>query len=201
MFFWLLNMRYLLAIAFTVISATSCQRHEPPVIRNAPVAEQPLLRQAPDTLIYDNPGVPYIHTGNVQPSEVVAFAKTLKGIPYAYACSSPEAGFDCSGFINYVFDQFQIIVPRSSRDFTNVGKQVPVSHAKPGDLILFTGTDPNVRTVGHIGIVVYTAADSLSFIHSSSGSANGVTITPLNEYYRGRFMKIMRIFRQNAEPV
>jgi|GEM_PF-2992907 len=194
-------MRYLVAIAFTVISATGCQRQEPPVIKNAPAANQPLLRQSPDTLIYDDPGVPYIHTGNVQPAEVVAFAKTLKGIPYSYACATPETGFDCSGFINYVFDQFQIVVPRSSRDFTTVGKQVPVSDAKPGDLILFTGTNPNVRTVGHIGIVVYNAADSLSFIHSSSGSANGVTITPLNDYYQGRFMKIVRIFRQNEEPV
>jgi len=37
----------------------------------------------------------------------------------------------------------------------------------------------------------------LLFIHSSSGKANGVTITPLNDYYKGRFVKVIRIFPQN----
>jgi cell wall-associated NlpC family hydrolase len=67
----------------------------------------------------------------------------------------------------------------------------------PGDLILFTGTDSSDRRVGHMGIIVSNENDSLRFIHSSSGKANGVTITPLNEYYKGRFMKVIRVFRQN----
>jgi cell wall-associated NlpC family hydrolase len=149
-----------------------------------------------DTIVYDDPST-YINTGSVHPDDVVSFAKTLKGIPYAYACSSPSQGFDCSGFINYVFDHFNIDVPRSSVDFTNVGKEVPVAEGKPGDIILFTGTDSSIRRVGHMGIVIYNSEDSLSFIHSSSGSANSVTITPLNSYYKGRFVKVIRIFKQN----
>jgi hypothetical protein len=47
-----------------------------------------------------------------------------------------------------------------------------------------------------MGIVV-SNSDSLRFIHSSSGKANGVTITPLNKYYLGRFVKTIRVFPQN----
>jgi cell wall-associated NlpC family hydrolase len=150
-----------------------------------------------DTLVYDHPEAVRIQTGAITPEQVVAFAQTLKGKPYRYASCSPDAGFDCSGFVYYVFSHFNIPVPRSSSDFTRLGKEVDRTDARPGDLILFTGTDSSDRTVGHMGIVVTASRDSLLFIHSSSGSANGVTMTPLNDYYRGRFMKVIRVFGQN----
>jgi cell wall-associated NlpC family hydrolase len=137
-----------------------------------------------------------IDTKNVDPNAVVNFAQTLIGIPYLYGSTNPNKGFDCSGFITYVFNHFGIAVPRSSIDFTGVGKEILVANAKRGDIILFTGTDPTERFVGHMGIVI-SNADSLRFIHSSSGKANGVTITPLNKYYLGRFMKTIRVFPQN----
>ncbi len=139
----------------------------------------------------------YIHTGAVHPEEIVAYAQTFIGTPYVYASSNPAVGFDCSGFISYVFNHFNITVPRSSAGFTNVPHEVPVADAKPADLILFTGTDSAIRTVGHMGIVVQNQNNELLFIHSSSGKANSVTITPLNDYYKGRFIKVIRIFPQN----
>jgi cell wall-associated NlpC family hydrolase len=138
-----------------------------------------------------------IDTKNVQPQEVLQFARTLIGTRYKYGSSNPKEGFDCSGFITYVFSHFGIIVPRSSIDFTNVGNEVSTSYAKAGDLILFTGTDSTERFVGHMGLVESNKNGQLNFIHSSSGKTYGVTITPLNAYYKGRFLKIIRIFPQN----
>jgi len=66
----------------------------------------------------------------------------------------------------------------------------------PGDIILFTGTDSTERFVGHMGIIV-SNADSVKFIHSTSGKAYGVTISPLSNYYKGRFVKTIRVFKQN----
>jgi cell wall-associated NlpC family hydrolase len=137
-----------------------------------------------------------INTARVQPHDVVQFAQTLIGTPYVYASTNPKVGFDCSGFITYVFNHFGIAVPRSSVDFTNVGKTVPVAEARPGDLILFTGTDSTEKQVGHMGLVV-TNDNDLQFIHSTSGKAMGVTITPLNDYYKKRFVRIARIFPEN----
>jgi cell wall-associated NlpC family hydrolase len=139
----------------------------------------------------------YIHTGTITPEQIVSFAETLIGVPYKYASTDPKQGFDCSGFITYVFNHFDINVPRSSVDFTNVQHEVPVAEAKPGDLILFTGTDSTIRVVGHMGIVVYNGRDGLLFIHSNSGKAHGVTITPLNDYYKGRFVKVIRVFSES----
>ena len=124
--------------------------------------------------------------------EVVDFAKILLGIPYTYASSNPFKGFDCSGFITYVFNHFYIQVPRSSVDFTNTGKEIELRNAKEGDLILFTGTAPSIRIVGHMGIVTENI-DTLKFIHSTSGKANGVTVSVLNNNYKRRFVKVIRV--------
>jgi cell wall-associated NlpC family hydrolase len=137
-----------------------------------------------------------INTKNVNPNQLVSFAETLIGTPYVYGSTNPKVGFDCSGFITYVFNHFGISVPRSSIDFTGVGKEVLVANAKRGDIILFTGTNPEEKFVGHMGIVV-SNTDTLRFIHSTSGKAMSVTITPLNKYYLGRFVKTIRVFPQN----
>lgn len=137
-----------------------------------------------------------INTGNVSPSELLRFAESLQGVPYKYASTDPREGFDCSGFITYVFNHFNIAVPRSSVEFTNIEKEIPLREARRGDLILFTGTDSTDRTVGHMGIITSAPGEAHGFIHSTSGKADGVTITPLNPYYQGRFVKTIRIFNR-----
>jgi len=138
-----------------------------------------------------------IDTKKISPEQVMDFAETLIGTPYVYASINPNVGFDCSGFITYVFNHFNISVPRSSRDFTTVGKTIAVEEARRGDIILFTGTNPLERHVGHMGLIV-SNSDILKFIHSTSGKAMGVTITPLSDYYKSRFVKTIRIFPENG---
>ncbi|WP_276363967.1 C40 family peptidase [Daejeonella sp. H1SJ63] len=130
-------------------------------------------------------------------AELTDFAETLKGISYRFGAADPKHGFDCSGFINYVYKQFDITVPRASREFTNFAKEIKLSEAKRGDLILFTGTDSTKRVVGHMGIITSNNGQSHEFIHSTSGKAYGVTITPLNRYYQGRFVKVIRVLNED----
>lgn len=138
-----------------------------------------------------------IDTKNVHPEELMKFAETLIGTPYKYGSTNPNVGFDCSGFITYVFNHFNISVPRSSIDFTDVGKNIPKEQAKRGDIILFTGTDSTERFVGHMGLITKNENGNLEFIHSTSGKAYSVTVTPLSAYYMSRFVKTLRIFPQN----
>jgi len=138
-----------------------------------------------------------IDTKNISPDQLLNFAQTLIGTPYVYGSANPKVGFDCSGFITYVFNHFSIPVARSSIDFTDIGKSVSVAEAKKGDIILFTGTNPSERTVGHMGLVLSNQDSTLQFIHSTSGKQMGVTVTTLNDYYRNRFVSIKRIFPQN----
>ena len=135
-----------------------------------------------------------INTKNVSASDVVDFAETLIGIKYKYGSTDREKGFDCSGFINYVFNHFNISVPRVSKDFTNAGTEIPIKNSKPGDLILFTGSDAKSGVVGHMGIITENKNGDLKFIHASE--SRGVIISGMNSYFIPRFVKVNRIFDQ-----
>jgi cell wall-associated NlpC family hydrolase len=145
-----------------------------------------------DTLISEA-----INTMAIRADKLVDFAETLEGIPYKYGSTNPQIGFDCSGFISYVFNHFGISVPRSSIGFTHLKKEIKLREAKRGDIILFTGTDSTKRFVGHMGIITSDKGQNHEFIHSTSGKAYSVTKTPLNRYYQGRFVKVIRIFKDN----
>ncbi|HEY9534609.1 MAG TPA: C40 family peptidase [Mucilaginibacter sp.] len=147
---------------------------------------------------YEQEHITDINTGNTTPDELVTFACSLEGTPYLYGSVDPEKGFDCSGFVTYVFNHFGIAVPRTSVDFTPVHHSIDIKDAKRGDLILFTGTDSTIKVVGHMGIISSIPGEKLKFIHSTSGKAWGVTETSYyDSYYSTRYVKTIRIFKQN----
>ena len=128
------------------------------------------------------------------PNRLLDFAKSMLGIRYRSASSSPSRGFDCSGFVNYVFSNFGFKVPRSSRDFATSGEAKKLEDAKIGDVIVFTGTNSRSRTPGHVGIIYSIDGEEVKFIHSSSGGRKGVTISSLDEgFYKKRFLKVISI--------
>lgn len=123
---------------------------------------------------------------------VVNYASDYVGVPYKYGGVKPETGFDCSGFVSYVFKKFGIQLPRSSRAMEEVGVETDSYKAKTGDIILFKGRSSS--RVGHVGIVYYNSVNDLIFIHSSSPRSGGVIFSNLSEgYYKNRFVKIVDV--------
>ena len=123
--------------------------------------------------------------------KIVNFGMGLLGTPYVAAGCSKN-GFDCSGFVFYVFNNFKIKVPRSSSQFKNFGKEIPIADVKKGDILLFLSPTRNV--IGHIGIVSNPKGMDSDFIHSSSGREMKVIITSLKKPgYTRRFVKAIRV--------
>jgi cell wall-associated NlpC family hydrolase len=166
-------------------------------LKRLPVAYTPGDVKKIHILKWDSLRTGAINTDGVSPNELISFARTLEGIPYLYGSTDPSEGFDCSGFVTYVFNHFGIAVPRQSVSFTDVPRSIDLKDARPGDLILFTGTDSTIRVVGHMGIILSHPGEPITFIHSTSGKNLGVTETPFNSYYQGRYVKTIRIFPQN----
>ncbi|MBK0381709.1 C40 family peptidase [Pedobacter sp. SD-b] len=130
---------------------------------------------------------------NVNQQQLVDFAKTLFGKPYFYGAKDPEKGFDNSGFVNYVFGNFNIEVPRYTAGFMNVGKPLGLPDAAEGDIILFSKTDSIKTLVNSIGIVISKKGQPIEFIHAASGKTNSVTITKMNDYYQKRLIGLRRV--------
>ena len=98
------------------------------------------------------------------------YAQRLIGIPYSWGGSSPRSGFDCSGFVRYVYQRFGINLPHSSYADFNLGRPVSRGALKPGDLVFFSG-------VGHVGLYVGNGR----FIHSPH-TGTSVQISTLSSH-------------------
>ena len=147
-----------------------------------------------EPVVYDQP----MGTDSVSGDSLVTFAETLIGTRYRSATSDPDRGFDCSGFVSYVFKNFNFKVPRSSPEFINVGEKVSLEDALPGDIIIFTSPTHKHR-IGHVGIVYSNNGEDFKFIHSTSGKEHGVTITTMDDTYRRRFVQVVRLIKRNDD--
>ncbi|MGS7253285.1 MULTISPECIES: C40 family peptidase [Pseudomonas] len=104
---------------------------------------------------------------------------SLIGTRYRFGGTSEKSGFDCSGFIGYLFrEEAGVTLPRSTREMINVdAPKVARNKLKPGDLLFFS-TNGRGR-VSHAGIYL---GDN-QFIHSSSRRSGGVRIDSLGDRY------------------
>lgn len=122
---------------------------------------------------------------------LVNFGMKLLGTPYI-AGGSGKHGFDCSGFVYFVFRHFKVEVPRSSSQYLHFGKVIPIDSVSKGDILLFLSPTRNV--IGHVGIVTNPKGEESDFIHASSGREMRVIITSLKQKrYNRRFVKAVDV--------
>ena len=120
-------------------------------------------------------------------SEVLMNALSLSGIRYQYGGNTPETGFDCSGFVRYVFKQAaSLTLPRTAVAMSQLGKTVAKNELQPGDLVFFNTLK---SAFSHVGIYV----GNNRFIHSPR-SGGVVRIESLEtDYWAKRFNGAQRI--------
>jgi cell wall-associated NlpC family hydrolase len=104
--------------------------------------------------------------------KAVAVARRYLGTPYSWAGASP-AGFDCSGFVMYVYGKLGIGLPHSSWMLWNVGRQVDRGHLQAGDIVFFNGES-------HVGIYMGQGR----FVHSPH-TGDVVRISSFSEGWYG----------------
>jgi cell wall-associated NlpC family hydrolase len=129
----------------------------------------------------------------VDRAEIISFTKKYLGVPYHSGGSSPKQGFDCSGFVNFVFRNFKISLPRSSREFKDIGTDLKPEEFRVGDVVVFYGFKNKAR-IGHVGIICEAKGMQSKFIHSSSGKVKGVVISELGSpNYMKRFYRCIDV--------
>jgi cell wall-associated NlpC family hydrolase len=119
----------------------------------------------------------------------VQFARRLLGVPYRWGGDSPSGGFDCSGFVRYVYSHFGLSLPHSSYADFDLGKRVSRGALRPGDLVFFDG-------VGHVGMYVGDGR----FIHAPH-TGTSVQVTSLDEpWYSSSYDGARRFFSWRTRP-
>ncbi|OBZ08633.1 C40 family peptidase [Bacillus sp. FJAT-26390] len=111
------------------------------------------------------------------------------GTPYKWG-GTTNKGFDCSGFILHVFNQFDVKLPRTSQSQSETGTEVNKDELREGDLVFFNTSG---KGVSHAGIYIGEG----KFAHSST--SKGVTITKLSDsYYEKRYVTARRVITEDA---
>ena len=100
-------------------------------------------------------------------ARVVPTAEHYLGTPYRYGGTSPITGFDCSGFVQYVFARNNVKLPRTSRQQAKVGKAMPrrFNSLAPGDLVMFAERG---EAISHVAI--YAGRNRIIHASSSGGA-------------------------------
>ncbi|TAL32721.1 MAG: NlpC/P60 family protein [Spirochaetes bacterium] len=107
-------------------------------------------------------------------ANILATAHKLLGVGYVMGGSS-EAGFDCSGYVKYVYEKNGIRLPRTAPAQYLKGAKIPIEKARPADLVFF---DVYKQGVSHVGIYL----GDMKFIHAPSPGGR-VSIAVIDQYY------------------
>ena len=131
------------------------------------------------------PVAPVASRGNADGYALSGTALSLRGTPYRLGGEDPS-GFDCSGFVQYVYEQHGVAMPREVRDQFRVGKRVDRDQLEPGDLVFFSTVAPGAS---HVGIII--GGDQ--FVHAPSERGVVRVETLSSQYWAARFVGAKRV--------
>ncbi|MGH4140597.1 C40 family peptidase [Clostridium sp.] len=134
----------------------------------------------------------------INKDDLVSYSSTFLGMHYLWGGTTPalsditgkyiSGGFDCSGFVQYIYKNFGITLPRTTMDQVNKGVSVNINNLQIGDLVFFT-TDPVLpNEVSHVGIYI----GNNKFIHSPKEN-DVIKISKLSGYYKDKFVTGKRL--------
>ncbi len=135
-------------------------------------------------LVHPRPGMPTLVPRETVGKRAVRYARRLVGVPYRYGGDSPQTGFDCSGFVRFVYRHFGVQLPHSSYADFGLGRRIARVSLRPGDLVFFDG-------VGHVGMYVGNGR----FIHAPH-TGTDVQVTSLSDpWYAASYDGARRLFQ------
>lgn len=173
----------MIAVSFAALLALPTFGAPPEV--PAATAEQTAIAAQPETSTA-------LTTNPVE--SLLASAKVLIGTPYRNGGIDPSAGFDCSGFVGYLFQSnFGLTLPRRSVDMSKVGEKIAKADLQPGDLLFFKTVK---KTISHVGVYIGNG----EFIHAPWHGRN-VEIANMELKYWQKHFAVAKRVETDGKPV
>ena len=189
------SLKNLLTLFLLLVFFTSCKTTSVIITSKSEAEKQGLYKKSENTVAVKPEKKKKKVVEKVEPlsSEVPQkkdiTSRLSSNVNYRSGGTTP-AGFDCSGLIFYTFNKFDISVPRSSNEMSNMGTVLKPNEIRKGDLIFFKTNGRKI--INHVGMVVEVLENEIKFIHSSS--SNGVKISSTKDpYYKRTFAQANRV--------
>lgn len=98
-------------------------------------------------------------------ADITDHARELMGLKYKFGGNNPRQGFDCSGFVLYLYQNAGIDIKRVSREQAKQGKEIPFNRARPGDLVFFKRKG---KAVHHVSVIVEAGINKMIVVHATN---------------------------------
>lgn len=134
-----------------------------------------------------NNEIPTVPSSSAAGDQIVSFARQYLGYRYVYGGTTPSTGFDCSGFIYYIYKSCGYSISRSLSAQANTGTAVSKSELQAGDIVFFNNTSSGA--LGHVGIYIGNG----TMIHAANSKRGVVTDTINSGYYNTYYYTARRI--------
>ncbi len=158
--------------------------------RRAAAARQRATRIAKAIQVAKKAGKTY-HLSNTDRKKLLEDAKYFKGGKYVWGGTTPQ-GFDCSGYVQYLYKKHKVNLPRTAYAQSKRGKSVDINNLQKGDLLFFLTDKKRGIPVTHVGIYLGGG----QFIHAAS-KKKGIIISPVhNGYYSNKFVSAKRVINK-----
>ncbi len=163
-------MKKLLSIMIMTVGFSGC-------VFTPPVAQVVTL---PETEVVEEHTTSVWNSAVTETDPLLRIAKKQLGVPYVYGGASPS-GFDCSGFVSYVYAMVGVNIPREALAQSTFGQILDNGDLFPGDILFFETSDSGV--INHSGIYLGKG----KFIHASSGKGEVIISTIDSGFYKDAF--------------
>lgn len=131
------------------------------------------------------------HLSEADKKQLLKDAKYYKGGRYVWGGTTPQ-GFDCSGYVQYLYKKHRIDLPRTAYAQSKKGRPIDINNLQKGDLLFFLTDKKRGIPVTHVGIYIGGG----KFIHAAS-KKDGIIISPITHgTYRERFVEARRVVTQ-----
>ncbi|MDH5598043.1 MAG: C40 family peptidase [Cyclobacteriaceae bacterium] len=175
------NKFILILIGFTILGSILALNSE---------SDPPEKFSGDENMVYYNPETDSIPEATLD--SIISLGKTLLGKPYRYVGPSPRP-MDCSGYLSYIFGEYEVVIPHVSGDIGLLVKTIDLSEIKKGDFLFFKGSDINSKGIGHVALVIEVTQETIMIMHSTVSGGIMVQDYNTSTYFKKRFIKAGRL--------
>ncbi len=127
----------------------------------------------------------------IDKAKLLEDAKYYKGGKYVWGGTTPQ-GFDCSGYVQYLYKKHNITLPRTAYSQSKIGQNVQLDNLKKGDLLFFLTDRSRGIPITHVGIYIGDG----NFIHAASKKLGIMVSSITHGSYRKNFVVAKRVIKQ-----
>lgn len=115
---------------------------------------------------------------------IIGYAQNFMGLRYRSGGRSPRTGFDCSGFVGYILNEYKVKVSGGASTLATKGRKISLTDARPGDLVFFG----RKKRISHVAFVLESTPEGVVCLHSTTSRGVVIENVTHSDYWKNKVL-------------